>query len=218
MVFSSNFSLQTTDPVYTKPENLPGDPLWHAFKNGDKASFARIYKEYAKLLLNYGNKVTSDKTVIEDSIQDLFVELWQNRATISETTSIKFYLFRALRYKICRNINQNEFRNFEDIHNTREHFDDASSIESFFIGLEVQALQMNHLKSSISQLPKRQQEAINLRYYHNFSNEEVAHIMGVNYQSACKFIYTALRKLKVSLRVSFSSFLIFLNFFSIYMD
>jgi RNA polymerase sigma factor (sigma-70 family) len=71
---------------------------------------------------------------------------------------------------------------------------------------------MENLKTIINQLPKRQQEAINLRYYHNFSNEEIAQIMGVNYQSVSNFIYTALRKLKLNLQVSITSFLFFLFF------
>ena len=188
------------------------DDLWHSFKNGNKDAFAAIYKEHIKLLLNYGYKLTSDRALIEDSIQDLFFELWQNKQRISETTSIKFYLFKALRYKICRNIKLNEFVEFPDIEKQGDILDYASH-ESFLIGIEVQSIQMRHLKDLINKLPKRQQEAINLRYYNNFSNEEIAQIMGVNYQSACKFIYTALRKLKLNLQVSVTSYLLFLIFF-----
>lgn len=49
---------------------------------------------------------------------------------------------------------------------------------------------------------KRQREAIQLRYFHNMSNEEVVYIMGVNYQSACKFIYTALVPLRDIMHLS----------------
>src|SRR5690606_16061393 len=79
------------------------DPQWCAFKKGDKKAFSTIYKAHIHDLLNYGYKVTSDRKLIEDSIQDLFLELWQNRERLSETTSIRFYLFKALRYKIVRN-------------------------------------------------------------------------------------------------------------------
>jgi RNA polymerase sigma factor (sigma-70 family) len=72
---------------------------------------------------------------------------------------------------------------------------------------------MENLRTLIKQLPKRQQEAINLRYYHDFSNEEIAKIMGVNYQSAANFIFLAIRKLKLNLKVSVTSFFFFLNFF-----
>jgi RNA polymerase sigma factor (sigma-70 family) len=66
----------------------------------------------------------------------------------------------------------------------------------------MQSLRLENLKSVLQQLPRRQQEAINLRFYHNFSNEEVANIMGLNYQSACNLIYAALAKLKIQLQVS----------------
>jgi RNA polymerase sigma factor (sigma-70 family) len=188
------------------------DDLWHSFKTGNKAAFATIYNQHVRPLLNYGYKVTCDRALIEDSIQDLFVELWNNRQNISETTSIKFYLFQALRYKICRNIKSNKLIDFQDIEKTPDTFD-FSSPESLLIDIEVQSLQMSHLKDLIDKLPKRQQEAINLRYYHDFSNEEIARIMGVNYQSACKFIYTALHKLKLNLQVSVTSFLFFIIFF-----
>jgi RNA polymerase sigma factor (sigma-70 family) len=179
------------------------DDQWHCFKTGDRGAFAAIYQAHVKSLLSYGYKVTSDRSLIEDSIQDLFVELWQRRNRISETTSVKYYLFQALRYKINRNRKANERVEFRDIEEAGEILN-YSSHESFLISLEVQSLQMRHLRDIISKLPQRQQEAINLRYFNNFSNEEVAGIMGVNYQSACKFIYTALRELKLNLQISVS--------------
>lgn len=193
-----------------RPGTEEYDDLWHSFKNGDRAAFETIYKQQVRGLLNYGYKVTSDRSLIEDSIQDLFVDLWQNRHNISETTSIKFYLFKALRYKIGRNYKTIEKVDFQNINHLQEL---VLPHENFLMSTEVHSDQMKHLKELIEKLPKRQQEAINLRYFHNFSNEEIAHIMGVNYQSACKFIYTALRKLKLNLKVSVACFLILIIFF-----
>ena len=187
------------------------EKVWRSFKNGDKAAFAALYRVYAGALLNYGYKIASDRALVEDSIQDLFYELWNNRARVAEPNSIKYYLFKALRYKISRNAKTND-RSFPlDIELLEEL--SSPSHESKLIRFEVQSLQMENLRTIIKQLPKRQQEAINLRYYHDFSNEEVAKIMGVNYQSAANFIFSALRKLKLNLKVSVSIFLIFLKFF-----
>jgi RNA polymerase sigma factor (sigma-70 family) len=187
------------------------DNTWRSFKNGDKHAFAALYRFYAGGLLNYGKKISSDRTLVEDSIQDLFVELWSNRLRLTEPDSIKSYLYKALRYKILRNIKSNDFTNSLDI----GLFENLAfpSHESKLIRFEVESLQMENLRALIRQLPSRQQEAINLRYYHDFSNDEVAKIMGVNYQSACNFIFSALRKLKLNLRVSVTSFLFFLKFF-----
>lgn len=192
-------------------EEQRADLTWKAFKKGDKKAFAAIYRDHVGNLLNYGYKVTSDRRVIEDSIQDLFFELWKNRAGLSDTTSVRFYLFRALRYKIMRNLKSSAARVLQQFEEVPEAFD--LSHENYLIGLEVQSLQMAHLKDLVTKLPRRQQEAINLRYYHNFSNEEIARIMGVNYQSACKFLYSALKTLKANLHVSITSYLFFMIFF-----
>lgn len=70
------------------------------------------------------------------------------------------------------------------------------SVEFVIVENERRELRLLRLEKALQKLSKRQQEAINLRYYHDLSNEEVASIMGVNYQSACKFIYSGLKILK----------------------
>ena len=193
-------------------KKLIGDRDWIAFKMGDKAAFERIYRAHAGRLLSYGYRVTSDRSLIEDSLHDLFVELWQSRERLSDTTSIRFYLFRALRNKIQRNLRKNDLSVCDDI-GTRDGAMATPSHESLIASLELQSEQLENLNQILNALPVRQQEAINLRYYNNFSNEQVAEIMGVNYQSACKFIYMALKKLRENLRVAVSSFLVFVTFF-----
>ncbi len=195
-----------------RTENRIADQDWVAFKKGDKTSFERIYRMHAGHLLTYGYRVTSDRGLIEDSLHDLFVELWQNRARLADTTSIRFYLFKALRYKIQRNLRKNDLLAFDYIEDGNNSTPTPSH-ESLIAMIELQSEQLANLNQLLNSLPQRQQEAINLRYYNNFSNEEVAEIMGVNYQSACKFIYTALKKLRENLRVAVSSFLVFINFF-----
>ena len=193
-------------------EEKKADVNWCAFKNGNKEAFAEIYREQVKDLLNYGYKVTSDRRLIEDSIQDLFFELWKNRSGLSDTTSVRFYLFKALRFKIMRNAKHSKVNDLLHFVESLTEGGAEASHESYLIGMEVQSIQMANLKELIANLPKRQQEAINLRYYHNFSNEEIARIMGVNYQSACKFIYSALKSLKLNLQVSITSWLFLIIF------
>src|SRR5215831_20099737 len=76
--------------------------LWLRFKNGDKQAFAELYQKHILSLLAYGSKLCSDQEILKDSIQELFVELWNSRQNLSATDSVKFYLFKALRYKLLR--------------------------------------------------------------------------------------------------------------------
>ncbi|GAB3023181.1 RNA polymerase sigma factor [Spirosoma pulveris] len=178
----------------------PHTDLWYAFRQGDRAAFQQIYGLYARDLLNYGNKVTRDVPLIEDSIHDLFIELWQSRANLSDTDSIRFYLFRSLRNKITKTRNRDLFFQAADINDAPMAVDDYIIENTLIEGEEVQRINQQLLKS-FALLTPRQQEALNLRFYQHFSNEEIAQIMGVNYQSACRFIYAALKTLREVVRI-----------------
>lgn len=174
--------------------------LWYAFRQGDEGAFQSIYRLYAADLLNYGRKVTNDVALIEDSVHDLFIELWQSRANLSDTDSIKFYLLRSLRNKITRTRNRDPFFQASDVDELTLSVDDMG-IETRLIKDEELSHVHEQLRKSYDRLTPRQQEALNLRFYQHFSNEEIAQIMGINYQSACRFIYSALKSLREAIRI-----------------
>ncbi len=175
--------------------------LWNAFRAGNREAFEQIYALYAGELVNYGRRVTSNVQLIEDSIHDLFVELWQSRANLSETDSIKFYLFRALRNKICRTQQRDDLYHATDLSKMKELEETDTFREQQMIQTEGQEELLRQLRAGYQQLSPRQQQAIDLRFTHHFSNEEIARIMGVNYQSACKFIYSGLKVLRQVVRI-----------------
>lgn len=172
--------------------------LWDAFRKGDRAAFARLYQAHVHHLIRYGYKVTSNRSLIQDCTQDLFVELWENRENLTEIRSLRFYLLKALRYKLVRNL---RFEQPENLDEQRIETDD-DHFESRMVREETLTRQSRQLETALAQLPRRQHEAIHLRFFHELSNEEVARIMGVNYQSACKFIYTGLKTLREIMHLS----------------
>lgn len=178
----------------------PHTTLWNAFREGDRSAFKRIYELYARDLVSYGYKITANVQLIEDCIHDLFIELWQSRGNLSETDSIKFYLFRSLRNKITRVQQRDVFYQATDVGEI-DTTEEDDFIENQLIKNEGQEEMLRQLREGYRMLSPRQQQAIDLRYTHHFSNEEVAHIMGVNYQSACRFIYTALKTLRETVRI-----------------
>lgn len=177
------------------------DLLWENFRRGDKSSFEEIYKNNAPTLVSYGMKVTANKSLVEDCIQDLFIELWKSRKKLSSTTSVRFYLFKALRYKLLRSLSVHHRMATLPVEDYQYLYKSDSS-EDVMIEMEVQSEQMKHLRQTLEKLPERQREAIVLRYFHNFSNEEIASIMGINYHSACKLLYAGIANLKEDFKLA----------------
>ena len=78
--------------------------LWDNFRRGGKEAFEALYHLYVDQLYNYGMHIFLDRTVVEDSIQDLFLELWQRRQFLGDTDGLRFYLYKSLKRKIfCKN-------------------------------------------------------------------------------------------------------------------
>lgn len=169
--------------------------LWQAFKRGDRDAFAQLYNLYIEDLLSYGYRVTSDRQLIRDSVQDIFLYLWQTRSNLSDTDSIRFYLYRSLRNKIVRNIEKNKHTTIDSAH-LFENIIGVLSVEDDIITSEQLSEQLLKLKRAIQELPKRQQEIIQLRYYHDFSLEEIAEIMQINNQSVRNLLHRTIAELR----------------------
>lgn len=170
--------------------------LWNKFRKGDRHAFALIYKIHIAELLSYGYRVTSNQQLIKDSIHDLFLHIWLHRGNLSETTSIKYYLFRSLRNRILQNLDiAPEFASQPNDF-TLDGILSEISWEEELIQEETQTSQMQRLRKAIERLPKRQQEAIQLRYFHSFGLDEISTMMEMNNQSVRNLLHRAITHLR----------------------
>ena len=167
--------------------------LWHAFQLGDKEAFAALYQQFVRPLLSYGCKLSSDEALVEDTVHDLFMDLWRSRGRLSDTTSIRFYLFRALRNKISHSYTALSATSKLPV-NTES--DIELPLETSWIDEEESVEKLQRLRLAIGQLSRRQQEAIHLRYYQHFDNQQIADLMQLNEQSVRNLFHTALRLLR----------------------
>jgi RNA polymerase sigma-70 factor (ECF subfamily) len=183
-------------------QNSPHDTaIWNAFRLGDKSAYAEIYELYFDSLYSYGKKFVADQTQVEDAIQDLFIRLWRNREGLSSVDNIKFYLFLSLRRDI-RRINEKEKSvekvDFDSFLITQNHPVDEYSPDDTERELTLKLVDI--LKS----LPKRQLEAITLRYYENFSIAEIASIMDVSEKTVRNTLHNSLTLLRKNSNLLYS--------------
>jgi len=170
--------------------------LWKDMISGNKKSFEDLYKQYFQALINYGFRITKNENLIEDAVQELFISIWNNRTNLSEVNEVKFYLFRSLKNRILRQLEKDVFDKSEDI-DAYLDFLNSISEEQKKIDSEQFDANLDTLQRAIAHLPIRQQEVINLKYYHDFTLDEIAKLMDVNKQSVSNLLfrsYAILRK------------------------
>ncbi|CAG5068595.1 RNA polymerase sigma factor FliA [Dyadobacter sp. CECT 9623] len=170
--------------------------LWLAFRTGDNKALGTLAERYFVTLKRYGLKFMVDETIVDDCIQDLFLELWQNRHKINQTPSVKFYLLKSLRNSIIGHLRyQQRFASEEPLQwdtGMPDHF----NAESLLIEQETLDGLITQVNSQMATLPKREREALYLRYFENLSVIEIAEVMGVNRQSVSNFLQKALARIR----------------------
>lgn len=184
--------------------------LWQRLRVGDEQAFTAIFEKYHRTLYNYGSKLSTNSSLVEDAVQDVFIDIWRLRHNLTENvTSVKFYLYRALRRRI--HVALDKFPSMEEISELDDEDTPANHIHSEAILIEVESSSMRaqRIQELLAQLPERQVEALTLRYFDDFSVEEIAEIMSVNEKSVRNFIYKALTSLRQSREILLISSLIF---------
>ncbi len=175
--------------------------MWEDFRAGSEAAFARIYREHARVLLTYGKKIAHTHRLAEDSLHDLFVELWERRQHLGTTDSIRLYLLKALKHKILRASARQNRLSLAGTPGEDYHFSFSFSFESELISSQLSAEQEERLKASVAGLSQNQREIIFLRFYSDLSYDQIAEVMDINYQSVKNLMFRAMRALREQMGV-----------------
>lgn len=183
--------------VVLHPDHMDDLTLWRAFRAGDEKALITIFGRFTKPMFNYGYKITSDRELVKDAIQELFIEIWQNRERLRDTDSIKYYLYKSLRRKVARIKNKSEnrlFRTFSDADNSEV----SPSPEYILIDEQISSERREKVCSMLSKLTPRKKEAIYLRYFDELTCDQIADIMQLSKQGVYNIIHHALMELKRS--------------------
>ncbi|AHM60267.1 ECF subfamily RNA polymerase sigma-24 subunit [Flammeovirgaceae bacterium 311] len=172
--------------------------LWRNFRKGDRKAFEILFKTYTPVLYQYGLKFYYDADIVEDCIQELFLYLWKSKENLSDVSSVKYYLVTSLRRLILKNKTiQRRQSTIDNIITSADLFTPSHELE--LIARQLITESDDRLTNAINQLPSRQREAIDLKYFQDKSYQEIVIIMCVNYQTARKFVYKGLQSLRKAL-------------------
>ncbi len=172
---------------------------WNEMCRGNAEAFEKLYDYFARDLFRYGYRISVNHELVQDSVQDLFLHLWNKRKDLAEVLSPRFYLYRSLRNKLIRSSESNRLVFSSDGELSDHFFPGEMDIESSWIAEETDRIKLVQLHEALQKLPIRQQEAIQLRYYHNFSSEEIGRIMNINPQSVRNLQLRAMQQLRSEL-------------------
>ena len=170
--------------------------LLNGLQRGEELAFALLYNQYADLLYSYGTGLGFAKEDIEDSIQEIFCNLYLNHSKINEINNLKFYLLRALKDRLLNVSQASQTQNFIDMENN-DFYTEVTVLDDLIDAEDRTAIQKK-IQSYLDELTGRQREAIYLRYIEDLDYEEIAELMNMTVPSVRNLVFKAIKQLRNS--------------------
>ena len=187
--------------------------LFTRFLSGEEEAFGELYRTFYNRLLRYGHIVVDDPTIVEDTIQDLFIWLWENHPKATHIQDIEIYLFQSLKKNLWKKMGTTKrsqrlsnVLSFPPLQDTSQPSAEQSLIEG-----ETQEFNRAWVRKQLQNLPQRQQEVLYLRYFEGLNYEEIATVVNVSNQVARNYASRALKMIRKVARLE--ELLTFLLFF-----
>ena len=163
-----------------------------ALAKGDEAALRHIFKAYYRPLLADAWRLVPDRSICEDLVQEVFVELWRKREELSIHSSLRAYLRRAV---VNRAINHLK----SDKRFVGEEYLPQSDAETPEAGWEQnneQELNESRIHEAIAQLPEKCRVVFVLSRFEHKSHKEIAEMLDISTKTIENQITKAMKILR----------------------
>lgn len=171
---------------------------WNEFRKGNEVAYVKIYEYSFDILLRFGSQFCNNIGLIEDTIQDIFIDLRIKRENLPEIKySLKCYLIRVFRNKLIRYLDREKWLSKLHKSSTFDSFKFTKSSEQILIANQDGDEQLLRLEKATKLLTCKEREAIYYYYYLDMDYAEVKEILGLkSIKSTRNLVYRALHHLR----------------------
>jgi RNA polymerase sigma-70 factor, ECF subfamily len=149
---------------------LKDDFLIKGLRQQDKIVFDYIFNYYYSGLCAFSLQFLKDKEVVEDLVQDFFVNLWIESPQIHIKVSLKSYLFTSIKNRCLDALKHSKVREKFQNHILFGSDKSESTIDTYLAESELrQAIQ-----TCMAKLPPRCREIFELSRLNGLSNQEIS--------------------------------------------
>jgi RNA polymerase sigma-70 factor (ECF subfamily) len=158
---------------------------WEAF-------FEKIYLQFYASLCVFAKSFVYDDDEAEEIVQSIILKLWEHKESTAEITSLKSYLYRAVRNTCLNHIKHEKIKN---------QYQDTSwiklkEIESEFIDPYQNTELEEHINEAIFNLPERCREVFEMSRFDGLKNKEISEKLDISVKAVEANITRALATLR----------------------
>ena len=166
-----------------------------AIQQGDESAFERLFRAFYPRLCAYSRSMLTDVDEAEEIVQTLFCRLWEQRATLEVTISVRAYLFRAVRNASLNQIKKVQIRdaykamNLEAMNQNPEFQPDHATTDDL----------RQRIERAIAELPEQCRLIFKMSRFEELKYKEIAESLGISIKTVENQMGKALKVLRFKL-------------------
>lgn len=170
-------------------KNFPNEHgnLLNLIAGGDETAFRQLYDLYAGKIYTLAVTYLKSPLAAQDIVQEVFIKIWDKRATLHEIENFPAYLHVMSRNLLIDQLQKKlpaySENNWTD--NTQQQLDYR----------ELETL----IRRSVEQLPFRQQQIYRLSRDHHLTHRQIAQELGISYDTVREHMSKALKSIRAIL-------------------
>ncbi|WP_175437480.1 RNA polymerase sigma-70 factor [Crocinitomix algicola] len=158
-------------------------------------TFENLFKSHYSELCAYANSFLNDIEAAEETVQALFVKLWENRSSVGFDRSPRAYLYSATKNACFNQLRHLKVKEAYKIHNQEEMEHSQFNIED---DLQAQELEIK-IRKAIDRLPEGRRKIFILSRFEGKKYKEIAEQLKISIKTVENQMGSALKLLKEDL-------------------
>ncbi|HEX7754923.1 MAG TPA: RNA polymerase sigma-70 factor [Niabella sp.] len=163
-------------------------------------AFNELLRYYYPRLLSFANSVLNDRPLAEEIIQDIFVQLWENKKTLPAINNLSNYLYRAVKYSCFAQLGKR--KRFQYVDFGESLMMEYTKPDSKMLSEE----NLKHITDAVNKLPPRCKLIFHLIKDEGLKYSEVASVLDISVKTVEAQMTIALRTLSQALAAFFPEY------------
>lgn len=158
----------------------------------DRSKFAQLYKQYKYLMIFIASKHLTDKNSVEDAVHESFIKIIKHFEDIGniyspETKNFIIIVTKNTSLDMQKKLNAHPLIDIDDLQIVSD-IDDISEYTN-----------ISAIKNAIKSLPEKLRDVIELKYFYDKENTEIADLLSITEATVRKRLERAREKLSKKL-------------------
>jgi RNA polymerase sigma-70 factor (ECF subfamily) len=171
------------------------EELMHEIKAGNMLAFDELYRKYIRRLYRFSYSILKSREEAENIVQNVFLNLWQNREKAEKISSVKYYVF-TIAYNSAISIIRKKARESQFI----EYVKTLQDMKEEPVDLQFEYKELDERVSAIiNSLPVRQKEVYQLHRIEGLKYAEISERLNISINTIENHMSRALKTIREKL-------------------